>query len=307
MDVVVLRAGALGDLLLLRRTVAALRSASRRVRLVAPAAGEALVGPGGADARLPWDSPEMAALLAGQAPCGPLGQAMTAADVVIAFTRSESLADALRPVSRRLVVHDPAPPEGGPHASVWLAGALESLGLAPAGDPPDLAFSAQEHEEADRRIAPLPAGFLAIHPGSGSPAKNWPAERFLEMARRWTGGQPFLLALGPAEIESGFPAPPAALVACGWPLRVLGAAFARAGLYVGNDSGASHLAAAAGAPTLALFGPTDPALWRPVGRRVRVLRAPHGRLDAIPVRDALGAGKAVAGCLRSAASGLPSG
>jgi ADP-heptose:LPS heptosyltransferase len=305
-DVIVLRAGALGDVLLLRRTLAALRSASHRVRLVAPAAGEVLVGAGGADARLPWDSPEMAALLAGQPPCGPLGRALTGADATIAFTRSAPLADTLRPLSRRLVVHDPTPPPEGPHASVWMARALQALGIAAPVDPPDLAFSAEEREEADRRIASLPAGFLAIHPGSGSPAKNWPARRFLELARRRAGGQPFLLALGPAEIEAGFPAPPEALVAPGWPLRILAAAFSRAGLYVGNDSGASHLAAAAGAPTLALFGPTDPVLWRPVGRRVRVLRAPGGRLDALGVEDVLDAAPDE-GLVRSAASGLPSG
>lgn len=306
MDVVFLRAGALGDLLLLRRTLAALRSAGHRVRLVAPAAGDVLVGPGEADDLLPWDSLEMAALLAGQAPRGPLGRAVTGADVVIAFTRSASLADGLRPLSRRLVVHDPAPPRGGPHASAWLAGALESLGFGPAGDPPDLDFSPEERAEADRRVAPLPTGFLALHPGSGSPAKNWPAGRFLEMARRWTGGQAFLLALGPAEIEAGFPAPPEALVASDWPSRILAAAFSRAGLYVGNDSGPSHLAAAAGAPTLALFGPTDPGLWRPVGRRVRVLRAPGGRLDALGVEDVLGAADED-GAVGSAASEPPPG
>ena len=43
-------------------------------------------------------------------------------------------------------------------------------------------------------------------------------------------------------------------------------------LYVGNDSGISHLAGLCGAPTLAIFGPTDPRLWRPLGPRVRVLR-----------------------------------
>jgi len=46
----------------------------------------------------------------------------------------------------------------------------------------------------------------------------------------------------------------------------------RARLYVGNDSGITHLAAAAGAPVLALFGPTDPSVWVPRGPNVRVAR-----------------------------------
>jgi ADP-heptose:LPS heptosyltransferase len=317
-DVLLVRAGALGDILLLRRAVAALRAEGHRVRLLAPAApGAALVGPGPAevDDLLPWDAPEMAALLAGEPARGPFVEALGSADAVIAWTRSADLARALAPVARRLLVHDPAPPPGGPHASVWLARALEPLGLRAPPDPPPLSFTLAESEEAQRRLAPLPPGFLAIHPGSGSPSKNWRLDRYWDLASRWRGtaaeppGQgppsPFLLSVGPAELERGLAqtAPPTAVVARAWPLRVLGAALGRADLYVGNDSGASHLAAAAGAPTLALFGPTDPALWSPVGLRVRCLRAAD--LDALRTDDVLRAAEALR--LTSAASGRRSG
>ena len=67
--------------------------------------------------------------------------------------------------------------------------------------------------------------------------------------------------------------------------RVLGAVLADAGLYVGNDSGVSHLAAAWGAPVLALFGPTDPALWAPVGPRVNVLRAKDEKMESLELQD----------------------
>ena len=321
MDALLVRAGALGDLLLLRRAIAALRTAGHRVRLVAPAPGAVLVGPGPGevDALLPWDAPEVAALLAGTpAARGPVAEALATADVVVAWTRSGEVARALASVTRRLLTHDPAPPSGLElrdselagntavgatrvgHVSHWLARALEPLGLAAAEDPPPLSFTRAEREEAERRVAGLSPGFLAMHPGSGSTAKNWPAERFLEFARRWTGAgargegseAPFLLSIGPAEAERGFPAPAAAVVARDWPLRVLGAALARAGLYVGNDSGGSHLAAAAGAPTLAIFGPTDPALWSPIGPHVRCLRLPGG-LEAVGVDAALRAARAL--------------
>ncbi len=49
-----------------------------------------------------------------------------------------------------------------------------------------------------------------------------------------------------------------------------------ADVYVGNDSGPSHLAAALGVPTLAVFGPTDPGSWRPLGVDVEVVRGPAG-------------------------------
>jgi heptosyltransferase-3 len=69
------------------------------------------------------------------------------------------------------------------------------------------------------------------------------------------------------------------------PLRILGAVLARAGLFVGNDSGVSHLAAAAGAPTLSLFGPTAPEVWSPLGPRVVTLRAPGGAMSEISVDE----------------------
>jgi ADP-heptose:LPS heptosyltransferase len=57
------------------------------------------------------------------------------------------------------------------------------------------------------------------------------------------------------------------------PLVVVAAILRRARAFLGNDSGISHLAGMLGLPTLALFGPTDPALWAPLGPRVRVLRS----------------------------------
>ena len=150
---------------------------------------------------------------------------------------------------------------------------------APASGPVDvpiLSFTDTECGDAADLTHALVPRFLAVHPGSGSPSKNWPTSRFLEAAGRLAGPEPWLLVAGPA--EAGLEAPRGAILAREWPLRVLGAALARAGLFLGNDSGVSHLAAAAGAPTLALFGPTDPALWAPVGPRVTTLRAPGGSL-----------------------------
>jgi len=267
----VVRAGALGDIVLLRRAIHALRSAGYAVDLLAPSPGRVLVGPGEVDRLLPWDAPETALFLAGDETDGPVARALRAADVVIAFTRADSVAAALRTRAGRLVLHDPAPPPGGPHASDWLAHALASLGVADAGPPPNLAFTDVETAAAAAIANPLPPGFLAVHPGSGSVPKNWPADRHATLARRLSSDRPWLLVLGPA--EPAFVVAPDAVVARDLPLRVLGALLARAGLFVGNDSGVAHLAAAAGAPTLALFGPTDPGLWSPVGRVVRCLRA----------------------------------
>ena len=296
----------MGDLLLLRHAIVALRTAGHRVRLLAPSApAAALLGAGAGQVEevLPWEGRETAALLAGDPPPGSLGAALAAAEVVLAFTRSEPLLAALRAHAPRVVAHDPAPSPEGPHASLWLARALEAVGLAADAPPPVLAWSEADYEDAAERTRGLPPGFVAVHPGSGSPTKNWAIDRFAAVVRRLAAGQSWLLVLGPAEarvsdLESS-------LVARNWPMRTLGAARARAGLFLGNDSGASHLAAASGAPTLALFGPTDPALWAPVGPSVATLRAPRGILADLTVDEV----EPVARRLRatSAASAPPSG
>ena len=73
------------------------------------------------------------------------------------------------------------------------------------------------------------------------------------------------------------------LVARHLALPHLAAILARCRLFVGHDSGISHLAAAVGAPSLLLFGPTDPAVWAPANPQVRVLPAPDGELARIAV------------------------
>ena len=104
-------------------------------------------------------------------------------------------------------------------------------------------------------------GFVAIHPFSGSPSKNWPLQRFEEVARRMR--LPVRWCAGPEE-----PLPGATRFD---DLYELAQWLAGARLYVGNDSGITHLAAAVGTPVVAVFGPTDPAVWGPRGERVRVV------------------------------------
>ena len=118
----------------------------------------------------------------------------------------------------------------------------------------------------------------AIHPGSGSPHKNWPINRFLEVADKLSGGNKIkpLFLLGPVEKE--IQPPMVRLIkSLGVPLltdlalpELSGILYTCAGL-LGNDSGVSHLAAALGKPAVVLFGPTDPLLWRPKGKRVKIL------------------------------------
>jgi hypothetical protein len=128
---------------------------------------------------------------------------------------------------------------------------------------------------------PTPAeNFAVIHPFSGSAAKNWALERFRALAPRleW----PVQWCAGPQEkLEGAIRMENLYELAC-W-LRT-------ARVYIGNDSGITHLAAAVGVPVVAIFGPTDPQVWAPRGARVRVV---IGKLEEIAVEQVLDAAEHV--------------
>jgi heptosyltransferase-3 len=138
--------------------------------------------------------------------------------------------------------------------------------------------AAQEFAAGFWQSAGLPdEGVIAFHPGSGGAYKLWPRAGW-EQVMAWAvqQGIPGIIISGPAEqAHNTSLAPP---VHCpSWPraqnlpLPHLAALLARCQVVVGHDSGITHLAAAVGATTLALFGPTDPLVWGPRSRRACVL------------------------------------
>ena len=109
-----------------------------------------------------------------------------------------------------------------------------------------------------------------IHPGSGSLKKNWPPERFLALSSELCKRDFNIVWLkGPA--ENRFPFPTGDIVCENLPLSLLAAVISRCSLYIGNDSGPTHLSAALGVATVAIFGPSDPLVWKPAGPSVTVL------------------------------------
>lgn len=301
MRVLLARAGALGDLLLLRRAIFALRRAGHEVTLLAPPPGAALVGADGAgiDRHLGWDAPDAARLLSGERmPAGAFQAAVTACQLALAYSRSVDLVHGLARLVPLTLAFDPTPAPSAGHAAAWFARPMAVIGLDVSAAPPAWTPSAEDIEAARPWLARLPPRFLALHPGSGSAAKNWPFERFLALADALAPDSPWLLALGPAEERLAAHvdthargALARAVIARDVPLRVLGALLAQAGRYAGNDSGATHLAAACGVPTLALFGPTDPQVWAPEGEYVTALRAPHGDIASLDVPTVLAAAR----------------
>jgi heptosyltransferase-3 len=154
------------------------------------------------------------------------------------------------------------PPEGcGSHAADFYLEQARSISPCASDGIPRIACGA------------LRGGFAAIHPFAGSAKKRWPLERFQELARRLARGMPVAWCAGPEDDLPGarrFD-----------DLYDLACWLATARIYIGNDSGPTHLAAAVGTPVVALFGPSDPAVWAPRGPHVAVAAATE--LESISV------------------------
>lgn len=209
--------------------------------------------------------------------------------------------------AERVITIPPFPPqESEHHVSEYLVESLRAAGIEGKSSFSPLRLPEEALNFARRFWAGvgLKEGerVLAIHPGSGSPGKNWDAKKFAAVADWAAERCRILLISGPArdgagEIRASLKkARP--LTADNLPLTQLAAVLKTSNAYLGNDSGISHLAASLNLPTVALFGPTNPAIWGPRGPGVRIIYGKniytpgsrkvrserlHPRLESIPI------------------------
>jgi heptosyltransferase III len=297
-----IRAGALGDVVLTLPAIQGLRDANQRLRIHVvgyPAIWE--IAGSLIDAVTPIDHPRFAGLFSDTAPAELRGW-LAGFDAAVAWTVRDP----------RLILHaagiptvhaTPYPPPGV-HAATWL---LQSLDL-----PQDHASIARLVRQLASIFPPVttspPHRTTFIHPGAGASWKRWPASRFARVADALAdGGHAVSIIEGPADSEAvaemlhhvsrSYPVIRAQSLPC------LASMLARGTLYIGNDSGVTHLAAMAGTPTIALFGPTDPTSWAPLGdvaviRRCAATATAQGQvricddprcMEAISVEDVLAA------------------
>jgi ADP-heptose:LPS heptosyltransferase len=174
--------------------------------------------------------------------------------------------------------------EDGEHAAAAYA---RALGLAI--EPDLLASCARIAVPPSARAAATLAGVtrpvLAVHAGAGSAHKRWPSPRVAEVAAAWSGT--VLELVGPADLD--LPALASARRIVDWPLPDLAALLGGVDRYLGNDSGVSHLAAAAGATGAVVFVATAAARWAPLGAGLVALggAGAHGGPSAADVARAL--------------------
>ena len=131
---------------------------------------------------------------------------------------------------------------------------------------------------------------IAIHPGSGSEKKNWALEKWIQLAQQILDGNDVsLLVVGGEADTRKIDALKAGLlsdrveIAFNVPLPILAQRLTECSLFIGHDSGITHLAAAAGVPTLVLWAESSEVIWKPLGAQVTLVRSPAG-LSGLDVR-----------------------
>ena len=186
----------------------------------------------------------------------------------------------------------------GKHALDQLAEVLTQLGLFLDDDSRAVSLSYQGNliDQAREFLRPSEGRpLLALHPGSGSPFKNWDLSNWKRFVAQMTDALPaatFVVATGEAEEDSlqQFLAElnnrkTPMIHADSLPLPLLGAVFSQCRAFVGHDSGIGHLAAVSGLSTTLLFGPTSPDIWAPPHSTVRTLEHSSGVMEGIKVDE----------------------
>jgi ADP-heptose:LPS heptosyltransferase len=164
------------------------------------------------------------------------------------------------------------------HTAEHLASAVFYLGVPPREIPSARLFA---------QPPPETAPYAVLHPMATATGKNWPATNFLQVARHLEGSlglQPVFIG-GPGEDLSPFAG---FRTLAGAPLAELKSVMSGASLFVGNDSGPAHMAAAFGVPVVVIFGNSDPVVWAPWRTASQTIVA-RGPIENVAVDEVLAA------------------
>lgn len=279
--VLVIRGGAIGDFILTLPVIRLLRETIVGCHLEVigyPAIAELARAAGLADSIRSLEHRTMAPLFAKTAPIDEaLAEHLRSFNLVVSFLYDPDglfRASMERVGVKTLIECSPRVQNDGEHASKQLAKGLEKLAM----------FLEDEHlQRAQFEARPDIVKRIAIHLGSGSEKKNWPLEHWLRLADSFSHLEVVFIT-GEAEEARGVRSSGFSPSFTHWhslPLSELAAHLATCSVFLGHDSGISHLAAACGVPSLLLFGPTDPAVWAPPQPWVQVLREQSGDLAAL--------------------------
>ena len=266
--ILVIRGGAIGDFILTLPAIAALRRRfpGARIELLGyPHIAQLALAAGLVDAVQPIEAPALAGFFAeGGTLAEHLADYFSEFDVILSylFDPDEVFRGNVARVAPAQFITGPHRPDEAQqrHATEVYLQPLERLAIFEADPVPRLEIAPE----------PLPDAPLALHPGSGSPRKNWPEAKWRELLPKLADAIPqtLLLVGGEAEgdrlerLAAGLPTHRVA-VASNLALSRLAARLRGCCGFVGHDSGITHLAAAVGLPCLVLWPGTPMAVWAP--------------------------------------------
>lgn len=284
-----IRPGALGDLIVTLPAFGAIRDHFPHAFIEImgyPRYLELIKGRYYADGVSRFDQPDISHLFIKDAEIPRLfRERLSHMDLIISFVsdRDGVFSQNLNRVKARRIIHYDPFPAGNKaiHMIDHFLQSLDSLDITCAETVPKIFLNDEDIRFGGDFVKDGFAGskrmLVAIHPGSGSRQKCWPAERFAALIN-WLNQElqaRIVMVSGPADqgilerLKAG--GNDDFLAADQLPLSELAAVIQRCNLFIGNDSGVTHLAAALGIHTIALFGPTDPKVWGPRGESVKIL------------------------------------
>ena len=286
MEIVVLRGGALGDIVLALPVLQALREfyPSCLITLVAPYP-QAILARQHADRLLDLNSASLVGLFKAEASLEDELRKCLRADLVLSYLSDpDCLIQKLAASADTKFLQGPFRLDLESRPAVeQLAQPLRILGIGSIDSVPRL--TASPSTRAINR--------LAIHPGSGSRNKNWPVSHWAALlAEIMPIFDEVLLISGEADTKIAEAIRPlipmTKLRLCAnrslWELVT---ELSQATLFIGHDSGVTHVAAATGLATVALFGPTDPTIWAPNGDQVIVIKSPDQTMPGLSVENVI--------------------
>jgi len=292
-SMLVIHQGALGDFILVLPVLSALRKAFPEARTAImgyPRILQLVEGRFYTEEIFSIDQKGMATFFVRQGPLDrALSQFFSAFELIVVFGKDGegTLIGNLKRVCQGRILHiNPLPNwDEGVHLSDHLLKQLTRYGIPLTETNPRLHLRESDREWGkdfwmERGLSPEERSrVIILHPGSGSRKKNWPLRHFLDLFRHLQTqlkGK-FLIVLGPAEgpeVERAFEemTSPHLILARGLSLIQLASVMEGCRVFIGNDSGISHMAVALRLPTIAMFGPTDHRGWAPKGEKVEVVR-----------------------------------
>jgi ADP-heptose:LPS heptosyltransferase len=210
-------------------------------------------------------------------------------DLIISFVsdKEQIMVNNLRAAGAKHVIHyEPFPSEGEYiHIIDHFLRCLNLLGVHHSNKIPKIFLNDEDElfgEKFLNESLVKPDKLLVVmHPGSGSRQKCWPIDRYVELILWLKKEMDAQILLISGQADTGIvellrvQVRDSIVLADQLPLPVLAAIIKRSNLFVGNDSGITHLAAAAGTAAMSIFGPTDPGIWGPRGERVKILYKKH--------------------------------